>query len=70
MIKFEYKCRKCGVVHDDSGINTTQTRAIVIVADALEGKSRHFDDEISTTCLHHCTESSVGVADLIGFREE
>lgn len=61
-VRFEYKCRRCGEMFQQYFMN-------------IENKAQ-LDSEVADTAQgyllipHHCDDSSLGVADLIGATKE
>lgn len=65
-IKFEYKCRRCGVSFlVDSDIED-EDRAIHIMFSSLRGDSESYEP-INLFKMHRCYGGGIGVADIAGF---
>ena len=66
--RFEYRCRRCGVVFEEGVTSPKQAETFLI--DAILNGVSHCNNSIPLTIKtpHRCNESGMGVADLIGFR--
>ena len=63
---YEYKCRRCGVVHD--GACTGLCRASMDLLFVTIWNDIHSGPEMAR--VHDCADGGGGVSDLIGYRVE
>lgn len=73
-VKFEYKCRRCGVIHTGPcmGGQTDKTKAALMLISATpDFQLGHSESKtIPALSLHACFDGGTGIADLNGFATE
>jgi len=67
---YEYKCRRCGGIQDNTETAADDDRHWLILQNTMLDVPVSINDKLSETTLHRCEDGGMGVADLQGFRIE
>lgn len=70
-LRFDYKCRRCSVIFEDPGLPIMEAYGLpeveMILRDSLN-KNPVAKKRVGVTQTHLCSEKTIGIGDLCGYR--
>ena len=70
MIVFQFKCRLCGKLSQQSKTRMSDKKALKLLISCFQGGKKNQDGvPLSLLSVHICGDKSIGVAELIGYEE-